>query len=106
MKEKVLKRMEQEVKEYRQYLVSGRMTAEQIVEQSYQLVIKQGLYYVFANHNAGKLSEDEWNWLNCKEHIVDYLYELWMGNDTDLTEEFAQIIHNEVNLDMEEYGNE
>ena len=106
MKEMVLKRMEQEVKEYREQLVSGRMTAEQIVEQSYQLVVKQGLYYVFANHNAGKLSEDEWNWLNCQEHIVDYLYELWMGNDTDLTEEFAEIIHNEVNLDMEEHGNE
>ena len=106
MKETVLKRMEQEVKEYREQLVSGRMTAEQIVEQSYQLVVKQGLYYVFANHNAGKLSEDEWSWLNRQEHIVAYLSGLWMGNDTDLTEEFAEIIHNEVNLDMEEYANE
>lgn len=106
MRATVLKRMEQEVKEYRQQLVSGRMTAEQIVEQSYQLVVKQGLYYVFANHNAGKLSEDEWSWINCQEHIVDYLYELWMGNDTDLTEEFAEIIYKEVNLDMEEHTNE
>lgn len=106
MRATVLKRMEQEVKGYRQHLVSGRMTAEQIVEQSYQFVVKQGLYYVFANYNAGKLSEDEWSWLSSQEHIVDYLYELWMGNDTDLTEEFAEIILNEVNLDMEEHGNE
>ena len=106
MRVTVLKRMEQEVKKYREKLVSGRMNAEQIVEQSYQIVVKQGLYYVFANHNAGKLSEDEWNWLNCQDHIVDYLYGLWMDNDADLTEEFAEIIHNEVNLDMEEHGNE
>lgn len=101
MKDNVLKRMEQEVKEYREHLVSGEMTAEQIVEQSYQLVVKQGLYYVFANHNAEKVSYDEWNWLNTQEHIIDYLYQLWMSNDVDLVEEFAEIIHNEVNLDME-----
>ena len=61
MRANVLKRIEQEVIEYREHLISGMMTAEQIVEQSYQLVVKQGLYYVFANHNAGKLSEDEWS---------------------------------------------
>ena len=55
---------------------------------------------------AGKLSDDEWKWLNCQDHIVDYLYGLWMGNDTDLTEEFAEIIHTEIVYDMEEHGNE
>lgn len=106
MKEIVLKRMEQEVKEYREHLVSGRMTAEQIVEQSYQFVVKQGLYYIFANHNAGKVSDDEWSWLERQENIIDYLYGLWMDSDTDLTEEFAEIIHNEVNLDMGVHTNE
>ena len=106
MRASVLRRMEQEVIGYREHLISGMMTAEQIVDQSYQLVIKQGLYYVFANHNADKLSDDEWSWLKRQEHIIDYLYELWMHNDTDLTEEFAEIIHNEVNLDMEVHRNE
>ena len=106
MRENVLKRMEQEVKDYREYLVSEKLTAAQIVEEAYQLVVKQGLYYVFANHNYGKLSPEEWSWLNQQEHIVDYLYSLWMGNDMDLAEEFAGIIHNELNLDMEVHTNE
>ncbi len=106
MRDNVLKRMEQEVKDYREYLVSEKLTAAQIVEEAYQLVVKQGLYYVFANHNYGKLSPEEWSWLNQQEHIVDYLYSLWMGNDMDLAEEFAGIIHNELNLDMEVHTNE
>ena len=106
MRDNVLKRMEQEVKDYREYLVSEKLTAAQIVEEAYQLVVKQGLYYVFANHNYGKLSPEEWSWLNQQEHIVDYLYSLWMGNDMDLAEEFAEIIHNELNLDREVHTNE
>ena len=105
MRENVLKRMEQEVKDYREYLASEKLTAAQIVEEAYQLVVKQGLYYVFANHNYGRLSPEEWSWLNQQEHIVDYLYSLWMGNDMDLAEEFAEIIHNELNLDMEVHTN-
>ena len=106
MRENVLKRMEQEVKDYREYLASEKLTAAQIVEEAYQLVVKQGLYYVFANYNYSRLSPEEWNWLNQQEHIVDYLYSLWMGNDMDLAEEFAEIIHNELNLDMEVHTNE
>lgn len=106
MRDNVLKRMEQEVKDYREYLVSEKLTAAQVVEEAYQLVVKQGLYYVFANHNYGRLSPEEWSWLNQQEHIVDYLYSLWMGNDMDLAEEFAGIIHNELNLDMEVHTNE
>ncbi len=106
MRDNVLKRMEQEVTDYREYLVSEKLTAEQIMEEAYQLVVKQGLYYVFANHNYGKLSPEEWSWLNQQEHIVDYLYSLWMGNGMDLAEEFAEIIYSEINLDMEVHTNE
>ena len=106
MRERVLKRMEEEVNRYRLELVSGRMTAEQIVQQSYQFTIKQGLYYVFANHNAEKLSDAEWSWLDAQKDITDYLYALWMDNDTDLTDEFAEMIHYEMNLDMEVQINE
>lgn len=106
MRDNVLKRMEQEVKDYREYLVSEKLTVARIVEEAYQFVVKQGLYYVFANHNYGKLSPEEWSWLNQQEHIVDYLYSLWMDNDMDLAEEFAEIIHNELNLDMEVHSYE
>ncbi len=101
MKDTVIKRMKQEVIGYRQELVSGKLTAEQIVEQSYQLVIKQGLYYAFTNLKEDRLSLEEWNMLGENENITGYLYDLWMHSDADLTEEFAEIICNEVNLAME-----
>ena len=106
MKEKVLERMWQEVQDYRKYLVSGKLAARQILGEAYQLVVKQGLYHVFANHDCGRLSAQEWEWLDKQEHITDYLYSLWMGNDTDLAEEFAEIIRNELNLDMEVHSHE
>ena len=64
MRDNVLNRLEAEATAYRDHLVSGDFTAEQIVEQSYQFVMKQGIYYVLANHNSNKLSCDEWRWLN------------------------------------------
>lgn len=106
MKDRVLKRMEQEVTDYRSELVSGKMTAEQIVEQSYQFVVMQGLYTIFSNSNENKLSADDWSWLASQEKVLNYLYELWMNNDSDLTEEFAEIIYHEINRDMEVHRNE
>ena len=106
MKDLVLKRMEQELEKYREYLVSGKITAKEMLDEAYQLVIKQGLYYIFANHNCSRLAIPEWEWLNQQENILDYLYGLWMHNDTDLTEEFAEIIHTEVIYDMEVHANE
>lgn len=106
MKEKIVKRMEQELNEYREYLVSGKLTAQKILEEAYQLVIKQELYYIFENHNCSRLSEEELNWMNQQDNMLDYLYDLWMHNDTDLAEEFAEIIHTEIIYDMEEHMNE
>ena len=106
MKEAVLKRMEQELNAYREYLVYGELTAQKILEEAYQLVVKQELYYIFENHNCNRLSEEEWSWMNQQDNILDYLYDLWMHNDTDLAEEFAEIIHTEIIYDMEEHRNE
>ena len=106
MKEAVIKRMEQELNAYREYLVSGELTAQKILEEAYQLVVKQGLYYIFENHNHSRLSVAEWEWLAKQEHILNYLYELWMHNDSDLADEFAEIIHVEITFDMEEHTNE
>lgn len=106
MRDNVLRRMEREMKLYREYLVSGELTAGRIMEEAYQLVVKQGLYGVFANPDCSSLSTEEWGWLNQQGNITDYLYSLWMGSDTGLTEEFAGIIHSELKHDMEVHTNE
>ena len=70
MKDLVLQRMEQELEKYREYLVSGKITAKEMLDEAYQLVIKQGLYYIFANHNCSRLTINEWKWLNQQENIL------------------------------------
>lgn len=106
MREIVIKRMKQEIDAYREYLVSGRVTASEIVEQAYQLVVKQGLFYVFASHNTEKVSEDIWECLCRQEHIINYLFEVWMSIDVDLSDEFAEIILNELKRSMEVHKDE
>lgn len=106
MKNNVLRRMEAETKEYREYLVSGEVSAEQLVRDVYQLAVRQSLYYIIVTPGFVNLSNEEWRWLNQQENIVDYLYSLWMASDSDLTEEFARIIHNELNFDMEVHSHE
>lgn len=106
MKNNVLRRMEVETKEYREYLVSGEVSAEQLVRDVYQLAVRQSLYYIIVTPGFVNLSNEEWGWLDRQEHITDYLYSLWMASDSDLTEEFAEIVHNELNLDMEVHTNE
>ena len=106
MRELVLKRMEQELNEYRSCLVSEQLTAKALFQKAYQMTIKQGLHYIFENQNYAKLSTEEWDWLNKQEHILNYLYTLWMHNDADLAEEFAEIIHAEITYDMGVHTNE
>lgn len=106
MRKIVIKRMAQEIDAYREYLVSGRVTAKEIVEQSYQLVVKQGLFYVFTSHNTEKVSEAIWDCLSRQEHIINYLFEVWMSVDADLWDEFAEIVLNELNQSMEVHKNE
>ena len=86
MKDLVLQRMEQELEKYREYLVSGKITAKEMLDEAYQLVIKQGLYYIFANHNCSRLAITEWEWLNQQENILDYL----------LTSEFSDLLYDEL----------
>jgi len=100
MKEIIFHRMKSELATYRKYLVYGEFTSEQLVEQSYQFVIKQGLFQLFSNHYLSSLTCDELLWLNKQEHIINYLYGLWMNNDNGLAEEFLSIIHYELKRDM------
>lgn len=106
MKNNVLRRMEAETKEYREYLVSGKVSAEQLVEEAYQLVVRRFLHYIIVTPGFVSLSNEEWGWLDRQEHIMDYLYSLWLASDSDLTEEFARIIHSELDFDMEVHADE
>lgn len=107
MKEKVVKRLSEEMLAYRRYLVSGVMTAEQLVEEAYGIALRQFIteaMELLAEEN--RLSDKLCNWLNEKENVLDYLYALWMDCDTSFIPELAEVLYNEVSHDREVHRNE
>ena len=107
MKEKVVKRLNEEMLAYRRYLVSGVMTAEQLVEEAYGIALRQFIVEAMeclAEEN--RLSDELCNWLNAKENVLDYLYSLWMDCDISFIPELAEVLYNEVSHDREVHRNE
>lgn len=64
MRKTVLKRMEQELKGYREYLITGELTPEQILDESYQFLVEQKIHCNFEDYNYSRLASKEWNWLS------------------------------------------
>ena len=107
MKEKVIKRLEEEMLAYRRYLVSGVMTAEQLVEEAYGIALRQFIGEAMEQMaEETRLSDELCNWLNEKECVLDYLYSLWMDCDISFISELAEVLYNEVLHDREVHRNE
>ena len=107
MKDKVVKRLNEEMLAYRRYLVSGVMTAEQLVEEAYGIALRQFIMEAIERlAEDNRLTDDLWHWLNEKENVLDYLYALWMDCDISLIPELAEVLYNEVSHDREVHRNE
>ena len=107
MKEKVVKRLDEEMLAYRRYLVSGVMTAEQLVEEAYGIALRQFIMEAMEQlAEENRLSDELCNWLNEKECVLDYLYSLWMDCDISFIPELAEVLYNEVSQDREVHRNE
>ena len=106
MKEKVVKRLNEEMLAYRRYLVSGFMTAEQLVEEAYGIALRQFIAEAMERlAEENRLSDELCNWLNEKECVLDYLYLLWMDCDITFIPELAEVLYNEVLHDREVHRN-
>ena len=107
MKDKVVKRLNEEMLAYRRYLVSGVMTAEQLVEEAHGIALRQFITEAMERlAEDNRLTDDLWRWLDGKENVLDYLYALWMDCDISLIPELAEMLYNEVSHDREVHRNE
>ena len=107
MKEKVVKRLNEEMLAYRRYLVSGVMTAEQLVEEAYGIALRQFIVEAMEQMaEENRLSDELCNWMSEKECVLDYLYSLWMDCDISFIPELAEVLYNEVLHDREVHRNE
>lgn len=102
MKAKVLKQMQQENREYREYLVSGALTVEQIVDGAYEITMKQFILDAMETlAQEDRLQDAVWSWLEQQENVLDYLYSLWMNCDISFIPELADVMLDELNYDKE-----
>ena len=107
MKENLIKRLEEEMLAYRRYIVSGVMTAEQLVEEAYEIALRQFIMEAIERlAEENRLSDELCCWLNKKEVLLDYLYSLWMDCDISFIPELAEVLYNEVLHDREVHSNE
>ena len=105
MRERVLQRMNDEFTSYRVYLVSGALTAEQLFEEAYQIVMKQEIMEAVERlQEDNRLSEAAWLWLDSKNSVLEYLYQLWMDCDFSLVSELMEVLYNELEHDREVYS--
>ena len=107
MKEKVVKRLNEEMLAYRRYLVSGVMTVEELVEEAYGIALRQFIVEAMERLvEENRLSDELCNWLNEKECVLDYLYSLWMDSDSSFIPKLAEVLYNEISHEMEVHRNE
>lgn len=107
MKEKIIKRLKDELYAYREYLISGSMTTEQLFEEAYGIALRQFIVEAIEQMaDDNRLSDALCDWLDKKDDVLDYLYSLWMDCDTSLIPELADILYNEVTHDREVQENE
>jgi hypothetical protein len=102
MRDKVLERMEQELRAYREYLIAGKMTVEQLWDESCQMALKQFIVEAVEKlAEENRLSDAVFEWLDGKKSVLEYLYSLWLDCDASLVSGLADILINEVEHDRE-----
>lgn len=72
MKEHVINRLEEEFLQYQKELVSGDFTVKQLVEDAYQIAIKEHIVESMQLLSGeSQYSKNIWNWLNRQERILE-----------------------------------
>lgn len=105
MKSNVIKRLRQEMRSYRERLVTGKFTAEQLFGEAYQIVMKQEIVDAMEQLSEEvKLPDVFWKWMASKDSILEYIYQLWVGCDFTFSKELMEILYMEVERDREVYS--
>lgn len=107
MKNNVIKRVVAEMRSYREMLVTGDYTALQLFGEAYQIVTKQEIVDAIERlGEVNRLPEYLWKWLDSKNEILEYLYQLMIHSDHSFSDEYMELLQVEVEYDREVHSNE
>lgn len=96
--QKLGNRLQQEFMQFRLYLTSASMTAEVLLNWSYEVVWKQeivNLFTMMPEHNC-RYSDEMLIWILSRENALEFLYTTWRHTDFLLTSEFADLLYDEL----------
>lgn len=104
MKNNVIKRVVAEMRSYREELLTGKYTALQLFGEAYQIVMKQEIVDALeALAEVNRLPQYLWEWLDSKEEILEYTYQLMNHSDYSFLPELMEYLYTEVEYDREEH---
>lgn len=82
------------------YLTTAPMTAGDLLNKSYEVVWKQEIMNLFeAMPETGcRYSDELLQWILAKENSLEFLYQTWRHTDYLLTDEFADLLFDELTV--------
>lgn len=102
MKNNVIKRVVAEMRSYREELLTSKYTALQLFGEAYQIVTKQEIVdAIEALAEENELPQYLWEWLDSKEEILEYIYQLLIHADYSFLPELMRHLRNVVEHDRE-----
>lgn len=106
--QKLQKKLRSEYTELRTYLTTVPMTAEELLDKAYEVVWKQEIVVLFEamTKDGCRYPEELLGWILSKEYSLGFLYEVWMSTDYLLTEEFADLLFDELTIRKERHQDE
>ena len=82
------------------YLTTASMTANDLLNKSYEVVWKQEIMNLFeAIPETGcRYSNEVLLWIISNENALEFLYQIWKRTDYLLTSEFADLLFDELTV--------
>lgn len=85
------------------YLTTAPMTAGDLLRKSYEVVWKQEIMNLFEviPETKCRYSDEMLRWILSKDNALEFLYQTWRHTDYLLTDEFADLLFDELSVRKE-----
>ena len=101
-------RLRAEYNALRLYLMTGKLTAGDILNRAYEVVWKEEIACLFESMiNAdGRYTDEILLWIMKENNALDFLYGIWKHTDYLLTGEFSDLLYDELVIRKDGISNE
>ena len=77
-----------------------RMTVDEVMEEAYKLTMLKEFVKVFESKSKETLNAEQFNFYLRMDNALEYLYDVWLGEDTNEREIYADFLFKDWNWEM------